>query len=265
MIPKKIHYCWFGGKEFSPFIEKCVNSWREIMPDYEIIKWDEKKFNINSVVFVKEACDVKKWAFAADYIRLYAIYTEGGIYLDTDVIVKKRFDEFLQNDFFSAVEELDQYKHEPNMVYVEENGKTIQRVAGIGMLAAVLGAKAGNKFVKECMSYYEDKNFIRKDGTFRDNIISPDVYATIAQKYGFRYKNELQNLSENMTVYPSSFFASDFRRLSKENYAVHCCEGSWQNKSISDKIKTNSFLRKLFKKQDLTNKYEFVQNNPVYL
>jgi mannosyltransferase OCH1-like enzyme len=84
-IPKKIHYCWLSGDEIPAETVKCINTWKKIMPEYELVLWDKNKFDIKSVPFVEEACKVKKWAFAADFIRLYAIYNEGGIYMDTDV------------------------------------------------------------------------------------------------------------------------------------------------------------------------------------
>lgn len=85
MIPKKIHFCWLSGDEFPPLIQYCIDTWEKVLPDYEIILWDTKRFDINSIAWVKEAFEAKKYAFAADYIRLYAVYTEGGIYLDSDV------------------------------------------------------------------------------------------------------------------------------------------------------------------------------------
>ena len=94
MIPKKIHYCWLGGEPLPGNLLQCLSSWRNVLNDYEIIKWDAQSFDVDSVSFVKEACSVKKWAFASDYIRLHALYEEGGIYLDTDVYVRKRFDSF---------------------------------------------------------------------------------------------------------------------------------------------------------------------------
>ena len=102
MIPKKIHYVWLGKGEMTPFIKDCINSWKTIMPDYEIKCWDEDSFDLNSVIWVKEAIEKRKWSLASDYIRHYALYTEGGIYMDTDVKVFKPFDEFLQYDFFSS-------------------------------------------------------------------------------------------------------------------------------------------------------------------
>ena len=104
MIPKVIHYCWLSGDKMPEDTIKCIESWKKIMPEYKLILWDKNKFDINSIVFTQEACEVKKWAFAADYIRIYALYTEGGIYMDTDVYVKKSFDDLLNNDFFTSLE-----------------------------------------------------------------------------------------------------------------------------------------------------------------
>ena len=92
MIPKKIHYCWLSGDPLPEKIQQCMQTWQRTMPEYELVLWDTNKFDITSIPFVHEAYQQRKWAFAADYIRLYALYTEGGIYLDTDVIVKQKFD-----------------------------------------------------------------------------------------------------------------------------------------------------------------------------
>lgn len=94
MIPKVIHFCWLSNEPYPDLIKKCIESWKEKLPDYAIKKWDTTNFDVTSVPFVKEAYECKKWAFAADYIRLHALYTEGGIYLDSDVRVLKSFDVF---------------------------------------------------------------------------------------------------------------------------------------------------------------------------
>ena len=104
MIPKKIHYCWLSNDPFPKKIRKCMDTWQQTHPDYEIIRWSTQNFDINAVPYVKEAYDARKWAFAADYIRMYALYTQGGIYLDSDVMLLKRFDDFLDNSFFSCME-----------------------------------------------------------------------------------------------------------------------------------------------------------------
>jgi len=268
MIPKKIHYCWLGEDEIPKMQQKCMATWKEILPDYELVLWNQKKIDINSVNFVKEAVNAKKWAFAADYIRLYAIYTEGGIYLDMDVIVKRNFDVFLKHDFFSAIELMPQYLNSGNEVYVYEDGSVVQKVAGITMQAAIMGGVAGNKFLLNCLEWYKNKHFILQGDSLADRFLAPYVYATIAQRYGFRYKNEEQDLASNMKIYPSSLFASNIFNLSKDNYAVHCCAGGWRKKTFLNQLVTgNNLIRKLFgrppkiKPEDM---YHYVQNSSVW-
>ena len=104
MIPKIIHLCWLSGDAYPNKIAKCIDSWKRIMPDYEIVLWDTKRFDLNQSLWVKQAFEKKKYAFAADYIRFYALYTMGGIYLDSDVEVLKRFDDFLDLPYFMGAE-----------------------------------------------------------------------------------------------------------------------------------------------------------------
>lgn len=99
MIPKKIHYCWLSNDAMPEKLQHCVESWKNNLPDYEIIKWDLKKFPLEKSIWVRQAYERKKYAFAADYIRLYALVTEGGIYLDSDVEVLKTFDDLLHLPF----------------------------------------------------------------------------------------------------------------------------------------------------------------------
>ena len=105
MIPKIIHYCWFGGNPLSDLAQKCIDSWKKYCPDYEIKEWNESNFDLNSCDYVREAYQAKKWAFVTDYVRLYAMVTEGGIYMDTDVEVIRPLDSFLSNRAFSGFED----------------------------------------------------------------------------------------------------------------------------------------------------------------
>ncbi|MDR1324004.1 MAG: hypothetical protein LBK68_06170 [Candidatus Margulisbacteria bacterium] len=228
-IPKKIHYCWLGNAKIPAELQKCMQTWRDKMPDYEIICWDEKRFDINSVKFVQEAYQARQWAFAADYIRLYALYTEGGIYLDTDVIVKKSFNEFLQYDFFSAVE------------YQTTAKKQIP-----GILMAVLGSVARHLFIKDCLAWYESNPFILSDGSQNISLIGPGIYARIAEKYGFQYKNETQFLKNNMVIFPSTVFSTNSIDVAKDVYAVHYCNASWQSKDWLKFFRRNKFIREIF-------------------
>ena len=100
MIPKIIHYCWFGRGEKTPSMLKCIESWKRFCPDYEIKEWNEDNFDVECIPFVKAAYDAKKWAFVSDYARLRIIWEKGGIYLDTDVELLKSLDDLLVLDAY---------------------------------------------------------------------------------------------------------------------------------------------------------------------
>ena len=185
MIPKIIHYCWLSDEPFPKKIRKCMETWKKTHPDYEIVRWSTKNFDINSIPYVKEAFEARKWAFAADYIRMYALYTQGGIYLDSDVILLKRFDDFLNNSFFSSMEyHPTQIEKCGTMNYIDSNGKRIadKYIEGIQIQAAVMGAEKGNPFVKEVMDWYSDKHFVNEDGTIRTNVLSPYIMRELLRK-----------------------------------------------------------------------------------
>lgn len=256
MIPKTIHYCWLSGEKMPADAVKCADSWKRRMPEYQLVLWDMNKFDINSHPFVKDACLSKKWAFASDYIRLHALYTEGGIYLDADVFVKKSFDDFLGNDFFSGVE-----YHEKTA----ENGKRLLNedgtlknkndddvfAGGIQIQAAIMGSVKGHPFVKSCLDWYDGRRFDAAVWTRSEKFVSPCIYAHVATEYGFRYKNELQKLSHGMTVYPNTIFAGNQTQVGKDTYAVHRCDGAWRGGryKLLLKLRKNRFLRMIFGKK----------------
>lgn len=259
MIPKIIHYCWLSGEPYPEKIQNCISSWKEILPDYEIRLWDINSFDVYSIDFVKEAVSVKKWAFAADYIRLYALYTEGGIYLDSDVLVQKPFDTFLNNDFFTAVE------YHPNVIkendtlsLLNEDGSSInngERKPGIGLQAAVIASIPNHPFIKDAMTWYKENHFILQDGSFNNVFIAPDVLAMFAEKYGFRFVNKEQHLKNNMLVLPSNIIAGDMEFDNDKNtVAIHLTLNSWKPKKnsfwsfITKKIKYNRIARKYWNK-----------------
>ncbi|MBR0278262.1 MAG: hypothetical protein IJQ50_07375 [Clostridia bacterium] len=113
-IPKKIHYCWFGEEKHSKKIKKCIKSWKKHCPDYEIIEWNEKNFDIHCFKWVEQAYNNKKWAFVSDYVRLFVLYNYVGIYLDTDVEIIKPLDKFLKHNLFSEMENIYCYDIENN-------------------------------------------------------------------------------------------------------------------------------------------------------
>lgn len=234
MIPRKIHYCWLSGEPFPESIQTCMASWKAIMPDYEWVCWDTSRFDVRSVPFVEEACQARKWAFAADFIRLYALYTEGGIYLDTDVIVKQRFDRFLADRFFSSVEYHAHYVNEHHigdLFHPDGTPKEAQaHIPGICLQAAILGAEQGHPFLQTCMKWYHGKHFRLPGNTYRTQLLAPDIYAQLAVDYGFRYIDEEQCLNEGLHIYPSAVFASTPSNVHVDAVAIHCCAGSWRDK-----------------------------------
>ena len=104
-IPKIIHYCWFGGKEKPKKVKKCIESWHKYLDGYEFMEWNESNFDINCNEYVKQAYENKKFAYVSDYVRINALYQYGGIYMDTDVIVYKPFDDLLNNKCILGFEE----------------------------------------------------------------------------------------------------------------------------------------------------------------
>jgi hypothetical protein len=235
MIPKKLHYCWLSGEEMPLSIKQYMISWKKILPDYEFIKWDTSRFDMRSNVFVAEAVRERKWAFASDYIRLHALCTEGGIYLDTDVIVKKSFNDFLSNGFFSAVE------YHPPVAATADLSSLLNAdgapkdsnalIPGMGLQAAVMGGVSGHPFLRDCLDFYKDKHFVGDDGAHFNAEIAPGIFAKIARGYGFRYKDEEQRLAEDMLILPTAVIGSSERYATRGAYAVHCCHGSWRSGS----------------------------------
>ena len=192
--------------------------------------WDTNRFDLNSSIWVRQAFEKKKYAFAADYIRMYALYTQGGIYLDSDVVLLKKFDDFLDNSFFSSMEYHPiQIEKCGTMQYVDAEGHRTADVfiQGIQIQAAVMGAEAGCPFVKEVMDWYQDKHFVKDDGSLRTDVLSPYIYARVAERKGFVYKDIDQQLPGRIHIYPSEIFAGNKHEVTKNSYAIHLCAHSW--------------------------------------
>lgn len=209
MIPKKIHYCWLSGEKYPRLVKKCLKSWQQMLPDYEIKLWDAKSFDFNSILFVKQAFERKQYAFVSDYIRLYALYNEGGIYLDSDVMVYNRFDHWHNLDFFTGIEtRTPQHDH----FWIE---------------AAILGAIPGNKMIRECMDYYESIPFIKNDGTM-DRTPAPDILTPIfIRHYGWVPAEGKAELADNTVVFGANEITSSQYPLLPSVALYHCNNCSW--------------------------------------
>lgn len=206
MIPKIIHYCWFGGNELPGLAIHCINSWKKYLPEYEIKEWNESNVDLNENVYIKEAYENKKWAFITDYIRLKVMYEYGGIYMDTDVEVLKPLDEFLKNEAFSGYE-TDEY-------------------VPTGIMASV----KRQRFIEKLLTYYSDRHFVDTDGIL-DMTTNVKIITNIAVNYGLNPNNTKQ-IIEGMCFYPKDFFCPKDRVdgvvYATENTAcIHHFNGSW--------------------------------------
>lgn len=237
MIPKIIHYCWFGGKTLPHEVKKCINSWQRICPDYEIVRWDESNFDINSNEYCKEAYDAKKWAFVSDYARLKIVYENGGIYLDTDVELLKSLDNILGQDFFFAIEK-DTNVYSGNI--------SIHLATGLGF-----GAIKSNELVAAMLQEYEGIHFINEDG-IHDLTPCPIRNARALEKYGYRNENVIQKIKGG-TIYPADYFCPEEYSGFKNNFSnntisIHHYSSSWKSKNEVFIEKCKNKLRKIFVK-----------------
>lgn len=229
MINKTIHYCWFGGAPKSALIEMCIDTWKKVMPDYEIREWNEKTFDLTSApAFVQEALAARKWAFVADYVRLWAMYTYGGIYLDTDVKVMKPFDEFLSHGFFTCQEIHPDILPEGSILEDGSRNPQFDQVKGVGLCSAVMGAEQGCPFLKDCLDYYENLHFSTE---VMNDVVIVNLLALVLEKYGYRYTTNgtqllpLENGSSVCIMEPWVFAGR--LSLNDKSYALHLYNGSW--------------------------------------
>lgn len=209
MIPKKIHYCWFGGKELPDEAKKCIESWKKYCPNYEIIEWNESNYDLNKNEYVKFTYENKKFAFLSDYVRLDIIYNQGGIYMDTDVELLKPLDDLLNYDGYIGMEQVG----------------TINTGQGFG-------ATKKHPFVKENKEYYENCKFVDEDGNFIRQICVP-ITTKILEKKGLKKKNTRQKVYD-MEIFPIEYFCPKVIGTNKINvtentYSIHHFESSWKS------------------------------------
>lgn len=209
-------------------VKKCIESWKIHMPQYEIKLWDSTKIKKLDNTYLREAYKCKKWAFASDYIRLYALYNEGGIYLDSDVYVRQSFDKFLSHDFFSAIEHC---------------LSTKTRTCNIE--AAVMGSVPGHPFIKECLNVFNDRKFILPNGSF-DQYILPEIVASVAEKFQFKRIPNEQSLPYGMHIYGPDVIAHAYLESfsDKKCIAVHLCDGGWYKSDVKFHKRAYSLLRR---------------------
>lgn len=228
MIPKVIHYCWFGGKEKPNIIKFCIASWRKRLPDYEIKEWNENNFDVNVSPFCQEAYTAKKWAFVADYCRMYILATEGGIYLDSDVIILRPFDEFLNYGFCSC-QEYQPKAFKQEMQYINSEGERASNYDkpfyGMGIQSGVMMAEKGNPYITRCLKYYDSIHLPQN----LSSVIICGILSKSLEPFGYRYTTEKQEISPDMLIEQPYVFAN-MTSLCKDSYAWHLYYRSWGTK-----------------------------------
>ena len=222
MIPKVIHYCWFGGNELPDEAKKCIESWREKCPDYEIIEWNETNYDVTKIQYMREAYEEKKWAFVSDCARIDIIYQHGGIYMDTDVELIKPLDAFLDCGFYAGWERRD-------VSLNGYDGEFKNFVAfGLGF-----GAEKGHKVLKDLLDYYDSLKFRNVDGTL--NLTACPFYQTqILVKHGLDVSERSLQSFDDIIIYPDDYFSpksfyTGMISITENTVSIHHFAMSWKN------------------------------------
>lgn len=226
MIPKVIHYCWFGNNPLPELAVKCIESWKRYCPDYEIKEWNESNFNLTICDYVREAYEQKKWAFVSDYARFWILYHEGGVYLDTDVELLKSIDPILENGAFFGQER----NEEQDRIFVNP---------GLGM-----AAERGNEIYHDVLSLYETLHFVNADGTLNKKTIVAHVTELLQEKGMEKAEIHKEWLCKvgNIAIYSWEYFCPIMYRtgdicITDNTYTIHHYTSSWMTEEEKKLIK----------------------------
>ena len=232
MIPKIIHYCWFGGKEKPRAVQHCIDSWRKFCPDYEIKEWNEQNFDVNMMPYTRDAYQAGKYAFVSDVARFKVLYEEGGVYFDTDVEVIRPIDEVVERGAFMGWERPDALGN-------------VHVAPGLG-----LAAPKGFSLYKEVLDGFAKLSYYQADGQWNPYTMIPLVTDLLKEK-GMRIDGTLQTI-EGLTVFPAEFLCpmdslTGNTSLTENTYAIHHYSMSWLPKSTQWRVLLMRKLRQLVK------------------
>lgn len=219
MIPKIVHYIWFGNAPYSNKIKKCIDSWHKYLPEYQFMLWNEETFDIsNSCDFVQQAFENKKWAFVSDYVRIWALYKYGGLYLDTDVEICKPFDNFLEHRM---------------VLGTDENGH----------LTALMASEPNSYIWRKLLDNYHSIQFVNIDGSFNMKVNNSYIETELAN-HGYVIENKKQNLDNDIIIYPDDWFhaadhMSGILHITENTHAIHWHTLTWCDTSTH----VNRFIR----------------------
>lgn len=209
-IPKIIHFCWFSptpGASYPELVQNCINSWKQMLPNYTFMEWNAENSALNACDYVKEAFEAKKYAFVSDYVRLDALNRYGGIYLDTDVMVLRSFDPLLSNQAFAGLE------------------------TSVSVGTCVIGSQPGNPLIQQMLEDYHKRHFLLSDGSY-DTTPNPVMLTKSCQKKGLQLQNKEQILPD-IHIYPMTYFCPfhPYRKesecFSEHTYSNHLFNGAW--------------------------------------
>lgn len=223
MIPKVIHYFWFGGNPIPPIVTKCLDSWKHYMPDYEIKRWDESNFDVHQIAYTHETYIAKKWAYVSDYARMKVLYEEGGVYLDTDVELLKSLDSILSSGAFMACERKSNQPPYPGVN------------TGLGF-----AIEAYHPIYKSILDYYEKLHFEGASGS----LTVVEHVTSVLIKHGLKPTQDIQKV-EGITIYPPEYFCpfDQYNRLAitANTVAIHHYVGTW----LSENEKRKKVIAKI--------------------
>ena len=227
MIPKIIHYCWFGRGPLPELAQKCIASWRKYLPDYEIKEWNEDNFDVNIIPYTQEAYAAKKYAFVSDYARFWILYKYGGLYFDTDVEVIRPIDDIIERGNFMG------FETDPQPPYdTEKNASAASVNPGLG-----LGVAPGLGLVKKMLDYYEGQHFVH-EANMRNQITVVHIATKVLLDNGLKNVAGIQRVADDCYIYPAEYFCpvnvtTGRIHVEKNTRTIHHYAGTWVDKKFS--------------------------------
>ena len=218
MIPKVIHYCWFGGNPLPESAQKCIASWRKFLPDYEIKEWKESNFDVNAIPYTAQAYAAKKYAFVSDYARFSILYDNGGLYFDTDVEVIRPMDDIIENGPFMGFE-------------IDASGIDFKKAVAPGL---GLGANPGLGLYKEILEHYKTFSFLNEDGSLNQTTVVSYITDILIDN-GLENKPGIQHVA-GLTIYPKEYFnpldsLTGKLKITENTRSIHWYTMSWLDRS----------------------------------
>jgi hypothetical protein len=226
MIPKTIHYCWFGDNPKSELIKKCIESWKEFAPDFDIVEWNETNFDISKYKYAKQAYEKKNYAFVSDVARFDVLNTYGGIYLDTDVELIKPIERLLNNNLFMGYDQ-----------------------KGLIATGLIMGSEPKKEMLEEILEYYSKKSFLLQNG-LPDNTTVVTIVSDILKGNGFILNGDYYEDPSTLTLYPSELFdpfdyENDRMKITDSTISIHHYAASWKSENDKRIYRIGKLIKKI--------------------